>query len=125
MRRPEEEGTVGTDIEIVAPRSRYFLEDFYTDEEQMILAILPEDLRPRAATVFWCIKEAVLKARRTGLKHSAKSVEVRALDFTLPQAWRKASVDLKDGPAPEVWWRLSEDHSMAMAIARLSPALNE
>jgi phosphopantetheinyl transferase (holo-ACP synthase) len=69
--------------------------------------------------VMWCIKEAVLKARRTGFHQSATSVDVLSLDLSDPRCWKSATVRLKDGARPEVHWRLSEDETLAMAIARI------
>jgi len=92
---PDTEGTIGADIEVVADRSRHFYEDYYTDQERTLLEQLPDDWENKAGTVIWCIKEAVLKAQK------------------------KAIVETKNGTRPEVYWRLSADETMAMAIARI------
>ncbi len=117
---PENEGLLGADIELVATRPASFMEDYYTQDERLRLAALPAGTRDKLATVIWCIKEAVLKARRTGFHESATSVEVLALDHFPTGVWKKAEVVLKDGSRPETYWRLSQDDSLAMAIAKIS-----
>jgi phosphopantetheinyl transferase len=117
---PEGEGLIGADIELVATRSESFMEDYYTNGERMRLMALPDGARDKLASVIWCIKEAVLKARRTGFHESATSVEVLALDHFTTSAWKKAVVEMKDGTRPETYWRLSENDSVAMAIAKIT-----
>jgi len=116
---PDTEGTIGADIEVVADRSRHFYEDYYTDHERTLLEQLPDDWENKAGTVIWCIKEAVLKAQRTGFHQSTTSVDVLSLDLADPRTWKKAIVETRDGTRPEVYWRLSADETMAMAIARI------
>ena len=116
---PDSEGTVGADIEVVDERPRHFYEDFYTDGERDLLEQLSDEMGHKVGTIIWCIKEAVLKARRTGFHNSATSFDVLSLDLSDPRAWKKALVESNDGTRPEVYWRLSEDETQAMAIARL------
>lgn len=116
---PDPEGTVGADIEVVAERPRHFYEDFYTDQERGLIEQLPGDWGHKVGTVIWCIKEAVLKARRTGFRNSATSVDVLSLDLADPRTWKKAVVETREGARPKVYWRLSADETLAMAIARI------
>ena len=116
---PDLEGTVGADIEVVEARPRHFYEDFYTDGERELLEQLPDEMGHKVGTIIWCIKEAVLKARRTGFHNSATSVDVLSLDLADPRVWKKALVESKDGTKPEVYWRLSADETLAMAIVRI------
>ncbi len=117
---PESEGSLGADIEEIAPRSKHLLEDFYTSGEREYLQALEAAEQARAATIFWCIKEAALKARRTGFHESATSVAVDSIDSNTAKIWKRARVVLKDGTRPEAFWRLSADKRMAMAIVRIS-----
>ena len=79
------------------------------------------------ATIFWTIKEAVLKARQTGLRENAKTVEIRQLhnyqedDSVLRENaddWNRAEVRFHDGSQPSVFWRFAPGSPIAMAIAR-------
>jgi len=117
---PKAEGTVGADIEEIAPRSKHLLEDFYTSGEREYLHTLEPDEQARAATIVWCIKEAALKARRTGFHESATSVAVDSIDSTGAHTWKRARVILKDGTRPEAYWRLSADRRMALAIVKIN-----
>lgn len=117
---PKAEGTLGADIEVIAPRSKHLLEDFYTSAEREYLHALESAEQARAATIIWCIKEAALKARRTGFHESATSVAVGVIDSSCEYVWKRAQVILKDGTRPEAFWRLSADSSLAMAIVRIS-----
>jgi phosphopantetheinyl transferase len=118
---PDEEGTLGADIESIAARSPHFLEDYYTESERQRLSALPTGKRDWMATVFWCIKEAALKARRTGFHESADSVNVISLESMDARTWKNAEVVLKDGIRPEAYWRVDEGGKMALAIVRLRP----
>jgi phosphopantetheinyl transferase len=115
-----EQGTIGTDIEGVEPRPEPFLEDFFTDGERALIQAGPAGEQAARASIIWCVKEAVLKARRCGLKENTKHVEVRALGSLWAAGWILAEVGLKAGGKPEVFFRLLDDGKLAMAIARLT-----
>jgi phosphopantetheinyl transferase len=119
---PQDEGSLGVDMETVASRPQAFLEDFYTDGERQRLATLPTSTRDATATLIWAIKEAVLKARLTGLAANAKSVDVLEIDLLPSTDWSRAEVRLEDGQRPEVFWRWVDDGATAMAIARCTAA---
>jgi 4'-phosphopantetheinyl transferase len=62
---------VGCDLEPLAPRSAAFVRDYFTAAEQRRIA--GDD---RLATLFWCAKEAVLKALGDGLRRDLREAEV-------------------------------------------------
>lgn len=66
----------GADLETIAPRSAAFLEDYFLDSERRWIAGHPDASRDGAATLLWSVKEAVLKALRTGLREDTRAVEV-------------------------------------------------
>jgi phosphopantetheinyl transferase len=115
---PEGEGRLGADMEPVAHRPQAFLEDFYTEAERAQLHNSPPSTKDRLATLFWVIKEAVLKARRTGLTENAKVVDVLAVDSSSEPDWRRAQVEMADGSQPEVYTRWEDEGQLAVAIAR-------
>jgi phosphopantetheinyl transferase len=114
-----EDGILGTDIEGVEPRPEPFLEDFFTDGERALIHAGPFSQRPALASIIWCIKEAVLKARRCGLKENTKHVDVRALGPLANPGWIRAEVQLQTGGRPEVFFRLLDGGQLALAVARL------
>jgi len=61
----------GVDVERVEPRIASFVADYFTDRERQHLSVASTLERDRLVTVYWCVKEAVLKAVRKGLSVSA------------------------------------------------------
>jgi 4'-phosphopantetheinyl transferase len=66
---------VGVDLELVEPRSRAFVEDYFTPRERR-LAVSEEAVDPVFANLVWSAKESALKVLRTGLRRATQSVEV-------------------------------------------------
>lgn len=86
-------GRLGCDLERIEARSRAFLEDYLTPDEQAFVAAGPESENPLRATLVWSAKEAVMKALGEGLRLSPASVEVApALQPASEAGWRRFSV---------------------------------
>jgi 4'-phosphopantetheinyl transferase len=87
---------LGCDLEIVEPRSDAFVADYFTIEEQELVARTnPADRFPLLA-LLWSAKESALKALREGLRLDTRSVAVK------PWAVRSESHDeasFRDDPA--------------------------
>jgi 4'-phosphopantetheinyl transferase len=73
-------GVLGCDLEISEPRSDAFLADYFTAEEQSIVARASAEDRSRLLTLLWSAKESMLKALRTGLRLDTRSVVVELFD---------------------------------------------
>lgn len=71
-----EEVLLGCDLEVVEPRSRAFLEDYFSTREQAALEAAPALERVWLATLFWAAKESTLKALRVGLRADTRRVRV-------------------------------------------------
>lgn len=102
---------LGCDLETVEPRSTGFVLDVFTDAEREALQrARPEDLSGLVA-LGWSAKEAVLKARRTGLRSDVRSVAVdlAALALGGPQTWRPISARHESGRTYAGWWRREEN----------------
>ena len=68
--------SVGCDVETVEPRSAEFVEDYFTPEEQTLIArAIPAD-RFVVVALLWSAKESALKALRAGLRRSTRCVSV-------------------------------------------------
>jgi 4'-phosphopantetheinyl transferase EntD len=67
---------LGVDIERVEPRHPSFVQEWFTAEEQHAIDAAEPLQMHRLVSVFWCAKEAALKAARKGLSVSADRVLV-------------------------------------------------
>jgi len=102
---------VGCDLETVEPRSPAFLVDYFTDEEQLLVARVPAATRNHVLTLLWSAKESALKALRCGLRSDTLSVNAAPADFlrTRGEGWHRMSVAHITGATFHGWWRGSRD----------------
>ena len=71
-----QDGALGCDLEMIEARSAAFLSDYFTVEEQQMVAETPEDDRFRLLALLWSAKESALKAMHVGLRLDTRSVSV-------------------------------------------------
>jgi 4'-phosphopantetheinyl transferase len=69
-------GVVGCDLELIEPRSDGFVADYFTTEEQRLVARASPEDQPRLTTLIWSAKESALKALGVGLRFDTRSVSV-------------------------------------------------
>jgi 4'-phosphopantetheinyl transferase len=121
---------LGCDLEIIEPRSESFTADYFTAEEQELVARARADDRSRLLALLWSGKESALKALREGLRLDTRSVVVslddveqggaenetrRASDSVLtprPHAvnrWLPFHVRCTSGQVFHGWWRNTEN----------------
>lgn len=127
-------GALGCDVEMIEPRSDAFADDYFTTEEQQLVAQATEDDRPLVLTLLWSAKESALKALRVGLrvdtrcviaapvvapasqerdgKHNVQKKHANHGDFTAQHmdgvnAWRPLRVRHIYGPTFQGWWQHS------------------
>jgi 4'-phosphopantetheinyl transferase len=67
---------VGCDLEMAEPRSAAFVADYFTLEEQALIAHAPAADQPRLVALLWSGKESALKALREGLRLDTRTVIV-------------------------------------------------
>jgi 4'-phosphopantetheinyl transferase len=120
---------LGCDLEMIEPHSDAFIADYFTAEEQALVARMSAAERPRLVALIWSAKESALKALRAGLRLDTRSVvvtflddffdKVRGLDEDqpgsregpgfLPSAafsnWRPLQVRHGDGQVFQGWWQ--------------------
>lgn len=104
-------GAVGCDVEWIEPRSRRFLDDYFTPEERTwVLAAAPAEEALRA-TLTWSAKESALKLLRHGLRLDTRAVVVRppcvAGSNASARGWCALEVEAPGGEAFHGWWRAS------------------
>ena len=115
---------VGADIESVAPRSAAFVADYFTPNEQALVATVPLACRDTLVTAIWSAKESVLKALCRGL-----TVDTRLVECLVPlplggdglERWTPfvAHCDSTLGaPATlHCWWRRLDSVVLTLATA--------
>jgi 4'-phosphopantetheinyl transferase len=67
---------LGCDLELVEARSAAFAADYFTAEEQALVAGVPAADRMRLITLIRSAKESVLKALREGLRLDTREIAV-------------------------------------------------
>ncbi|HET7209948.1 MAG TPA: 4'-phosphopantetheinyl transferase superfamily protein, partial [Terriglobales bacterium] len=70
---------LGCDLETIEPRSDIFLADYFTSEEQFLVACAPVPDRPELVALLWSAKESALKAMHQGLRLDTRSVLVKSV----------------------------------------------
>ncbi|HIA02814.1 MAG TPA: 4'-phosphopantetheinyl transferase superfamily protein [Myxococcales bacterium] len=87
------DGNPGVDIEHIESRSQRFQELAFHESE---LSLLPEGEQAEWHTRLWSAKEAVGKARGTGLSYNPRSLKVSAIEgerFCVEGVWVNTLVD--------------------------------
>ena len=114
---------LGCDLELVEPRSDGFVEEFLTEREARFVGAAPD--RDLAANLVWSAKEAVLKARRTGLRADARSVEVSPSKARPGGAWAPFVCIDEESEGWRGWWARREDHVLTVVSRPATPAPTE
>jgi 4'-phosphopantetheinyl transferase len=70
---------LGCDLEVIEPRSPAFIADYFTSEEQELIARAQAD-QAQLVTLLWSAKESVLKALGEGLRLDTRVVIVRPVE---------------------------------------------
>ena len=81
---------LGCDLEEIAPRSDAFVADYFTSEEQSMVAGSSPAGRPLVSTLIWSAKESALKALQAGLRLDTRSLIVSVDDSS--GAWHPLQV---------------------------------
>jgi len=116
--------TLGCDLEAVEPRSAAFTADYFTAQEQALVARACDADRAGLLALLWSGKESALKALRAGLRLDTRCVTVDLVDdgekpaaeelaFTFParepNRWHRLQVRCDSGPILQGWWQHSEN----------------
>jgi 4'-phosphopantetheinyl transferase len=114
---------LGCDLEKVEPRSAHFLEDYFTDDEQNLVARMPAGMRDQVLTVLWSAKESALKALSCGLRMDTRSVNAApgVNPLASGEHWRRVSAEHINGRTFHGWWR--ESHGLVYTVVADPPPL--
>ena len=96
--------TLGCDLEQIEHHTQVFVEDYFTHEEQILLA----SARPRdwalLTTLIWSAKESALKAMQLGLRADTRSVSIELVEGH-PASWAAFKVICDQRETFHGWWR--------------------
>ena len=139
--------TLGCDLEVIEQHSDAFVADYFTTEEQGLVAHASAADRLRLLALLWSGKESTLKALRVGLRLDTRSVIVSPVDalwcrgedgeervedpaliFRLPDAvntWRPLYVSHTNGQIFHGWWHYTGNllRTLVAAPAPVPPIL--
>jgi 4'-phosphopantetheinyl transferase len=93
---------LGCDLETIEPHTDAFVEDYFTCDEQLLLARSTPTNRPLLATLLWSAKESALKALQVGLRADTRSVIVE-LSQTQLTAWGPVKISCSQSDF-HGWW---------------------
>jgi 4'-phosphopantetheinyl transferase len=133
---------VGCDLEVIEPRSDAFVADYFTAEEQALVAMATPADRPPLLALLWSAKESALKALGQGLRLDTRCVSVHpslamptesqdGLEccsdaFTCPpsnglEAWRPLRIRYTRDHVFYGWWQRA-GHLLQTLVAPPPPA---
>jgi 4'-phosphopantetheinyl transferase len=95
---------LGCDLELIEPHSDAFIADYFTAEEQALIARQPAADRPLTVALLWSAKESSLKALREGLRLDTRSVIVDRVSFAF-KGWSRFEVRYTGGHIFHGWWQ--------------------
>ena len=110
---------LGCDVEFIEPHGPAFVADFFSAEEQSMIAEAPSADSDRLVALVWSAKESALKALREGLRLDTRSVVVALDEFRLsqPAKWNPLRVHSINGQDFLGWWNQSSEYVRTILAA--------
>jgi 4'-phosphopantetheinyl transferase len=101
---------MGCDLEMVEPHSDTFVADYFTSEEQALVARAAAADRSWLLALLWSAKESALKALHEGLRLDTRCVIVSpfAASFGL-NGWTPLQVRYTGGQVFQGWWQHADN----------------
>jgi len=101
---------LGCDVEVIESRSDAFVADYFTANEQALIARSPATDRSRLLALLWSGKESTLKALHMGLRVDTRCLIVSPVEpsFDL-NGWSPIRVRYDDGRVFHGWWQRTEN----------------
>src|ERR1019366_2434206 len=122
---------MGCDLEVIEPRSDAFVADYFSVEEQALVAREFAADRPRLLALLWSAKESALKALHAGLRFDTRCVIVSPLAESCDvNGWsplrvrytggRDTGVPLDEGKVFHGWYQHADNIVRTVVSAPLS-----
>jgi 4'-phosphopantetheinyl transferase len=109
---------IGCDLELVEPRSDAFVADYFTVEEQALVARASTADRPWLLALLWSSKESALKALHEGLRLDTRCMIVSPFDESFDlNGWSPLRVRYTGVVAFHGWWRHTENFVRTVVAA--------
>jgi len=110
---------LGCDLEMIEQHTDAFVADYFTIEEQDLVAHAPAADRLRLLALLWSAKESTLKALQEGLRLDTRSVIVSPVDYYdgCTDAWHRLRVSGANGQVFHGWWCHTGDLLRTMVAA--------
>jgi 4'-phosphopantetheinyl transferase len=102
------EAALGCDLEMIEPRSECFIGDYFTPDEQSLVAHSLAEERDRVSTLLWSAKESTLKALQTGLRMDTWSVIVRPHELSAGEGWHPLEASAAGYQGFHGWWKQAD-----------------
>lgn len=97
---------LGCDVELVEPRAQTFVTDYFSPEEQNMVASAASESTPALVTLLWSAKESALKALGQGLRLDTRDVSVTLLEGQPDiSGWSPLIVQCANTQPLHGWWR--------------------
>jgi len=109
---------VGCDLEVVESHSDAFTADYFTAEEQALVA--QTDATDQMLTLLWSAKESALKALHTGLRLDTRCVIASPLESFDLNGWSPLQVRCPGNRVFRGWWQHT-DHILRTLVANPAP----
>lgn len=103
------ETALGCDLERIESHSNAFVTDYFTGEEQALMARSPSAHRPLLLSLLWSAKESALKALHAGLRLDTRSLTVSAEDVNSGDPGWHALEVRRDDLTFHGWWQQSDN----------------
>lgn len=101
---------LGCDLELIRPHSDAFLADYFTAEEQALVAKQSAPGRSCLLTLLWSAKESALKALQTGLRLDTRSVVIDPPDLSRDlRNWQPILARYAGEKVFHGWWQAADD----------------
>ena len=95
---------LGCDLEVVESHGEAFVRDYFTPEEQALVASSSD--RDLLVALVWSAKESALKTLQTGLREDTRSISVCAVDPLFANgSWAELSVRIHQSQLLSGWWQ--------------------